>query len=338
MPVLSNAPLAGGISSTSFIGGIAQAAGNSIGGQLGVNPFMNRQNVNGMFAYSTKNTGGFQTNGPNILVNYPQASFDWRVRVSLAPNSKYFYNDPSNNLLSPLRTEASNNVTSALVQGIDTLTGGATNGQTRIGVVFPYTPTVAVTHTANYEQQKLTHNNYAQYFYQNSEVGEITINGEFTVQNVTEGQYLLATIYFFRSVTKMFFGNDADAGNPPPIVYLNGYGQYYLPNVPCIVKSFSHTMPAEVDYMDIPEPGINYNPYLSTPVQNSTRLPTTSTVSLTLQPVYSRTAQSFNFNLNDFARGALINTRLYRAGGPATAFGATVPALNGGNAGTGGFL
>ena len=336
MPVLSNAPLAGGISSSSFIGGIGQAALNSVEGAFGVNPFMNRQNVNGMFAYSTKNTGGFQTNGPNVIVNYPQASYDWRVRVSLAPNAQYFYNDPSNNLLSPLRTETSNNLTSTLVQGINNLAGGQTNGQTRIGVVFPYTPTVALTHTANYEQQKLIHNNYAQYFYQNSEVGEIQINGEFTVQNVTEGQYLLATIYFFRSVTKMFFGNDANAGNPPPIVYLNGYGQYYLPNVPCIVKSFSHTMPAEVDYMDIPEPGINYNPYLQTPVQNSTRLPTTSTISITLQPVYSRTAQSFNFNLNDFARGALVNAP--GVAGPVSAFAATVPPLNGGNPGTGGFL
>ena len=95
-------------------------------------------------------------------------------------------------------------------------------------------------------------------------------------------------------------------------------------------------MPAEVDYMDIPEPGINYNPYLQTPVQNSTRLPTTSTISITLQPVYSRTAQSFNFNLNDFARGALVNAP--GVAGPVSAFAATVPPLNGGNPGTGGFL
>ena len=134
----------------------------------------------------------------------------------------------------------------------------------------------------------------------------------------------------------MFFGNDAMAGNPPPIVYLNGYGQYYLPNVPCVVTSFSHTMPDSVDYMDIPEPGLTYNPNFTNPVLNSTRLPTTSTLTLTLQPVYSRLAQSQKFSLNDFARGALINTA--GAGGPATSFGATSPALNGGQSGTGGFL
>jgi hypothetical protein len=134
----------------------------------------------------------------------------------------------------------------------------------------------------------------------------------------------------------MFFGRDSMAGNPPPIVYLNGYGEYYLPNVPCIVTSFSHTMPDSVDYMDIPEPGLNYNPGVTRPVLNSTRLPTTSTLSLTVQPVYSRLAQSQGFNLSDFARGALINAP--GSGGAASSFGATQTAINGGSPGVGGLL
>jgi hypothetical protein len=295
---------------------------------------MSRQNVNNMYAYSVNNSNGYRTAGPNLVVNYPQASYDWRVRVSLAPNSNYFYNDPSNRLLSPLISEVGNNVTSAVVQSINNLFGP--NGQTRVGVVFPYTPTVSVSHSANYQAQKLTHNNYTQYFYENSEVQAISISGEFTVQNVNEGQYLLASIYFFRSITKMFFGQDGMAGNPPPLVYLNGYGQYYLPNVPCVVTSFGHSMPDGVDYMDIPEPGLTYNPAVTNPVLNSTRLPTTSTITLSLQPVYSRYAQSQRFSLNDFARGALINQA--GIGLPASSFGATSPALNGGAAGPGGFL
>lgn len=335
MPVLPNQPLNNAIDqSTGILGQIGQSFSNSIEGSVGVNPYMARQNVNSMFAYSTTNAGGYQTQGPNIVVNYPQASYDWRVRVSLAPNSTYFYNDPSNNLLAPLRTENSNTAGTAVVQGINSLFGNA--GQTRIGVIFPYTPVVTVTHTANYEPQKLTHNNYTQYFYNNSEVGPITLQGEFTVQNVNEGQYLLATIYFFRSITKMFFGADNLAGNPPPIVYLNGYGEYYLPNVPCICQSFSHSMPAEVDYVDVPEPGLNYNPYVTKPTLNSTRMPTTSTVTLQLQPVYSRLAQSRGFNLQDFARGALINNP--GSGLPASSFGATQSVRSGGARSNGGFL
>lgn len=330
MPVLPNQPLQTTPSNqnSSFGAQVGQSIVNSLQGSVGLNPTMSRQNVSGMYAYSTN------TIGPNIVVNYPQASYDWRVRVSLAPNSNYFYNDPSNSLLSPLVSEVGNNITSAVVQAVNNLFGGA--GQTRVGVVFPYTPTVQITHNANYQAQKLTHNNYTNYFYENSEVQAINISGEFTVQNVNEGQYLLASLYFFRSITKMFFGADPMAGNPPPLVFLNGYGQYYLPNVPCVVTSFSHTMPPDCDYMDIPEPGLTYNPAVTNPVLNSTRLPTTSTLTLNLQPVYSRMAQSQNFTLNDFARGALVNTA--GAGGSASSFGATMPSRNGGKSGNGGFL
>lgn len=336
MPVLPNQPLQTTATSqnTGLLTQIGQSALSTLEGQVGLNPLASRQNVNSMYAYSTTNNGGYRTVGPQLIVNYPQANYDWRVRISLAPNSNYFYNDPSNTLLSPLRTESTNGVSSTIAQGMNSLFGPS--GQTRIGVVFPYTPTVAVTHTANYSAQKLLHNNYTQYFYDNSEVGAITIQGEFTVQNVNEGQYLLASIYFFRSCTKMFFGADPLAGNPPPMVYLNGYGQYYLPNVPCVVTSFQHTMPDSVDYMDIPEPGIAYNPSVTNPVLNSTRLPTTSTVSVTLQPVYSRLSQSQRFSLQDFARGALINKSGSNSG--VTAFGATQGSNKGGVAGPGGFL
>jgi len=334
MPVLPNQPLqTTGTNQNSSLGAqIGSAIGGTLSGGVGFNPFMNRQNVSSMFAYSNN------TQGPSLVVNYPQASYDWRVRVTLAPGSNYFYNDPSNNLLSPLRTEVANNVTSAVVQGVNNLFGGfgGSGSQQRVGVIFPYTPSVTVQHLANYEPQKLTHNNYANYFYNNSEVSAITINAEFTVQNINEGQYLLAAIYFFRSVTKMFFGNDSFAGNPPPMVFLNGYGEYYLPNVPCVVTSFSHVMPDSVDYINIPEPGIAYNPTLTNPVLNSTRLPTHSTISVTLQPVYSRLAQSQGFSLNDFARGALINAQ--GTGGKASSFGATTQPAYGGKPGTGGFL
>ena len=288
-----------------------------------------------MFQYSQRTSSG----NPKPILLFPNASTDWRVRISLAPNSKYFYNDPSNSLLSPLVTESGGGSDSSIAGAMASLTG--MSNAKRIGVVFPYTPELQVTHTANYQAQKLTHNNYTQYFYENSEVQAITLNAEFTVQNINEGQYLLATIYFFRSITKMFFGQDPAGlvGNPPPICYLNGYGQYYLPNVPVVITQFAHAMPSEVDYIDVPEPAVTsgfvgYNPQFSNYRLNSTRLPTTSKITLTLQPVYSRTAQSQNFSLNDFAKGALVN----KAGSnPASTFGASQTATNGKN-GNGGFI
>lgn len=156
---------------------------------------------------------------------------DWRVRISLADNSpNIFYKDSENSLMSRL---------------------AETNG-----VVFPLTPQVIVNHAANYNKGALTHSNYPAQFYQNSEVSDIQITGTFTAQNVSEGQYLLAAIHFFRSATKMFFGanerNFALAGNPPPIVYLDGYGSHYLPHVPCVISQFNHSMPNDVDYIEVP--------------------------------------------------------------------------------------
>lgn len=333
MPVLPNSALPGatGGTNTNLIGSIGSAVSSSVLGSVGLSPAATRQNVADMFKYSDK------TLGPSPILIFPDASLDWRVRISLAPNSNYFYNDPSNTLLSPLVGETGGGSSSGIGGAIGNIFG--LSGAKRIGVVFPYTPTVQVQHNANYSAQKLTHNNYTQYFYDNSEVQAINITGEFTVQNITEGQYLLACVYFFRSVTKMFFGQDQNAGNPPPLVYLNGYGQYYFPNVPCLVTQFSHTMPSDCDYMDIPEPGIApYNPQMINNRLNSTRLPTTSSITISLQPIYSRLAQSQGFSLNDLSSGALINPP--GSGLPATSFGSSqytrnVPDYNRSN---GGFL
>jgi hypothetical protein len=143
---------------------------------------------------------------------------------------------------------------------------------------------------------------------------------------------------FFRASTKMFYGDSEKfKGAPPPIVYLDGYGSHYLPHVGCVVTGFTHTMPNDVDYIEttigIGARGTAQNP--ATPVSNSlpgiqggfgvlapqpsspgdsniknagffsNRVPTHSTFQITLQPVYSRTAQRA-FNYDAFARGELI--------------------------------
>jgi len=304
---------------------VGQIVTNATAAALGVANTNSRQSVDSMFTY-TLNSQAAPT------VKFPGEATDWRVRITLPNAAKYFYNDTTNNLLSVLNTSSDKQIVKQSASSGSRVANASAQipDTARIGVVFPYTPTVAVTHTANYTPQKLTHNNYAQYFYDSSEVQPINITAEFTVQNINEGKYLLATIYFFRSLTKMFFGQDGNAGvagqpaagNPPPIVYLNGYGQYYLPNVPIVITSFQHTMPADCDYINIPDPA-DPNATLSS---YGTRLPTTSSISLTVQPVYSRLAQSQGFSLNDFAAGALINN--VNSGLPATVFGASTPGAN----------
>ena len=257
---------------------------------------------------------------------------DWRVRISLNPGAKVFYQDPMllpNSLLRPLYD---------------------TNG-----VIFPYTPTVSMTHTAQYSSQPLTHSNYPAQFYNYSEVSDITVSGDFTVQNASDGQYLMAVIYFLRSATKMFFGTGDNVGMPPHVVYLDGYGSHYLPHVPCVLTSFAHTMPADVDYIQVPvtrseldSSPVETNRAVQIPaneqkyipahlqsakqattastratVQNSrkkditttTRLPTFSTIQITLKPVYSRKSLHDRFDLNKFAQGYLLADKDSGAGG-----------------------
>jgi hypothetical protein len=115
----------------------------------------------------------------------------------------------------------------------------------------------------------------------------------------------------------MFFGNGKYAGNPPPILYLNGYGKYYFNNVPCILTTFNHAMPNEVDYIDVAlnesdsyivKQGDNETTVKSGIINKgpSTRIPVLSQMTVTLQPIYSKQRIS-EFDLNEFAKGNLIN-------------------------------
>jgi hypothetical protein len=215
------------------------------------------------------------------------ADTDWRVRLSLSDSNPVMYNSDNNAILAPLR-------------------------RTR-GVVWPYVPSITVSHNAEYSSAGLTHSNYNQQFYNRSEVGQIVINGDFTVQNIREGHYVLAVIMFLRSATKMFYGSEANAGSPPAILFLNGFGQHYFPNVPVVVQSFQHVLPDDVDFLEIPlyagvnstSPGIKQ----SLPGQEllgTNRVPVRSTVSVTLAPVYSRSKIHREFTVDAFARGAFM--------------------------------
>ncbi|CAB4164046.1 hypothetical protein UFOVP1146_402 [uncultured Caudovirales phage] len=149
---------------------------------------------------------------------------DWRVRLSLAPNASYLYNAaPNGTILAPLRNTD--------------------------GVIFPYTPTITTSYKAEYTSYDLTHSNFRGYFYKSSTVEPIDIKAIFTAQDTAEANYLLAVIHFFRSVTKMFYGQDANRGAPPPLVFLSGLGQYQFNKHPCVVSSFQYSLPAEVNYI-----------------------------------------------------------------------------------------
>jgi len=150
-------------------------------------------------------------------------NLDWRVRLSLAANSNYLYNVQNADILNPLKPSN--------------------------GVIFPYTPTISTSYKANYSPYDLTHSNYRGYFYQNSYTDNVTISATFTAQTTQEADYLLAVIHFFRSVTKMFYGQSPNLGSPPPRCFLTGLGEYQFNNHPVLVTAFNYNLPADVDYI-----------------------------------------------------------------------------------------
>ena len=252
---------------------------------------------------------------------------DWRVRLSLAPSAKYLYKSdaPSGpGILKPL---------------------AATNG-----VIFPYTPSISVVYAASYDASELVHSNYKIYNYKSSNVDTVTITGDFTAQDTTEANYLLAVIHFFKSVTKMFYGQDQNPrnGTPPPLVYMSGMGTFQFDNHPLAVTNFTYSLPNEVDYIRAgsvtTEPGSstagqtpvnntdsasaariqssnlgpknpNFQRQQATINSNATYVPTKMQIVITCIPIVTRNDISNNFSLRDYATGALLQGSKRNGGG-----------------------
>ena len=265
-----------------------------------------------------------------------QAKADWRVRLSLAPDSQYLYNDPEYaGILKPLKETD--------------------------GVIFPYTPSITVNYAANYEATNIVHSNYKIYQYSGSAVEQVTIACDFTCQDTYEANYLLSVIHFFRSMTKMFYGQDVYPirGTPPPLCYMFGMGGYQFAAHPLAISSFNYTLPNDVDYIktvtsemqqnyqindmvnaalasideqlnniqfDSPEwarlgdkitkggmpPPPRFN---SVPSDITTWVPTKIQITIGCVPIMSRNQTANYFSLEDYASGRLIKGTSRPGGG-----------------------
>lgn len=161
------------------------------------------------------------------------------------------------------------------------------------GVVWPYLPNITVSTKANYTQVDPTHNNFPFQSYKNSQVEDITISGEFSAETEEDAAYWIAATTFFRTATKMYYGQGALAGNPPVICQLTGYGANIFNNVPVIIKSFTMDLKDDVNYVKC------------TAFGNPTWVPIMSTISVTVAPIYNR-ERLRKFSLQNFAAGKEI--------------------------------
>jgi hypothetical protein len=219
-------------STINSIASAAKSVGSAVGGLQGAlgsasrlaGALNNLSNPAGLISalrsINLPGTGGSGSAAAATRVQFsgPGNSDDWRVRLSIPPN---FF--ASSNVLAPLQRAG--------------------------GLVFPYTPTIQISHSANYDDVAITHQNYQFMAYQNSKANAITISGPFNVEDAVQAQYWIAAIHFLRSATKMYTGDGDSAGSPPPILSLNGYGDYVFKNVPVVITSFSIDLPTDANYI-----------------------------------------------------------------------------------------
>ena len=242
---------------------------------------------------------------------------DWRVRLHLAPEADYLYKAKDPGILAPLN---------------------ATDG-----IIFPYTPEIAVQYNANYENYDLTHSNYRGYFYTGSIVQNLLVTATFTANDVAEANYMLAAMHFLRSATKMFYGqDDSNRGMPPPVVFLTGLGEYQFNNHPCAITMMNYNLPNDVDYIPCGKPegvapviparvplnatssdrlkagnlskGAKPTPPLNSaatqgledPYTKATYVPTKISIAFTMIPIQTRDQVSKEFSLEKYASGDLL--------------------------------
>ena len=120
------------------------------------------------------------------------------------------------------------------------------------GLIWPYTPSITYNQPVNYTSMTTVHANQDFHVYGNTPAVSLQVAGDFTVQNQLEGWYAHAAIHFFRTVSKMNFGeSDPNAGTPPPVLLFNAYGPFVFNDVPVIVKDFTVEFPDNVDYVQV---------------------------------------------------------------------------------------
>lgn len=206
------------------------------------------------------------------------------------------------------------------------------------GIVFPYTPTIMVGHSANYGQYDVTHSIYQQQFFINSPNPTISLTATFTSQTRSELAYAIACLTFLKSCTKSDFGEQRreTAGTPPPVLLFSAYGAAHFKNVPVVVKNVAYTLPEDVDYVSqvlrfqeagvemVPStesvsragsglqgvvPGVEYSAEEREEIIGTSSMPTQFILSIELGVQYPPTRVRKEFNIQDYRSGKLLNDK-----------------------------
>lgn len=186
------------------------------------------------------------------------------------------------------------------------------------GLVFPFTPGISEGVNVKYNAMEMVHSNESYHVYQATENVHINLtNCTWVCDTFANACYTLAVLHFLRSYSFMDFGKaqagGALKGKPPSPMWFSAYGNYAYNRVPVLYQRADWTMPEDVDYVGVPNPG--------SPGWNECKLVTagspTATGSVTWLPIkfvvssISLIVQHsprywINWSLDDYRSGAML--------------------------------
>jgi hypothetical protein len=179
------------------------------------------------------------------------------------------------------------------------------------GLVFPYTPSITFTGNTEYGNMNMVHTNQDFAYFIRAQSYKITIQGDFTAQTDVEASYLLGCLHFLRSNTKMRFGmTDSQHGLPPPVLLLNGFGNYVMNALPILIESWSMDYPKDVDIVWV---NVGSSPNAVNPTQAASPsgaygawVPARTTISISVIVQQTPYKWLTEFNLDKFRNGQLL--------------------------------
>jgi len=228
-------------------------------------------------------------------------TWNYLKESSLNPFSKkrtnyqtnYTYNRVSLNIM-PLTWKNNSYIDNDIaINRINYLLGSDDNGLLKSklknsnGIIFPYTPEISMNFNVEYENSSILHSNLAINMYKNTPPSTIQLSADFTADTQENAEYMYAVIIFLRAMTKTDFGIKAkergSAGMPPPVLYLNGWGNL-CNNIPVVISSFDTKYDKESQYVYVE----NYDVWL--PIKMS------FTITLPIQPNLEKYKNQFDLN------------------------------------------
>ena len=171
------------------------------------------------------------------------------------------------------------------------------------GIIWPYTPTINISHQAEYGEYETAHTNYPVSYFTKSRPPNLQVSGPLTANSAAEGHYMIAVLHFLRIVTKMHFGmNDKKRGTPPPVLKFSAYGDLMFSNVPVLIRSFAYDLGQDIDYIDVETDSASagFSDGFSSKVPTMLNL----VVDMVIQQTPSKLRTTFT--MNDFKSGKLV--------------------------------